>query len=149
MSGEQLGLVGRDVTPAKRERPPILAVTGGRGGILDDVDRATIARLMIERDLAGLIHGGAEGYDVQAAEHVRRALGRPVHAFPYEGGHKLAGGPIRNRKMARKLAERPGSVCLAFPGGRGTRNMIYECERLGVEVIRVVGWDADGWEHGD
>lgn len=43
MSGEQLGLVGRDVTPAKRERPPILAVTGGRGGILDDVDRATIA----------------------------------------------------------------------------------------------------------
>lgn len=52
--------------------------------------------------------------------------------------HGRSAGPIRNRVMIER--HRPGLV-VAFPGGRGTRNMMEEATFCGVEVrmIRDVG----------
>lgn len=43
-------------------------------------------------------------------------------------------GPIRNRQMLEQ--ELPSAV-IAFPGSKGTRNMVGLAERAGVRVIRV------------
>lgn len=40
--------------------------------------------------------------------------------------------------MARIRTIKPGYV-IAFPGGRGTQNMMAQAERAGVRVIRA-GW---------
>lgn len=48
--------------------------------------------------------------------------------------HGKAAGPIRNRQMAESgLAE----FCIAFPGGRGTANMVEECRKAGVPGVKV------------
>lgn len=48
--------------------------------------------------------------------------------------HGRAAGPIRNKKML--LEGRPDLV-VAFPGGRGTANMIKLAKEVGVEVLEV------------
>ena len=50
-------------------------------------------------------------------------------------GH--CGGPKRNQMM---LDQKP-DIVLAFPGGRGTADMIARAEQAGVEVVKV-GWKA-------
>lgn len=47
-----------------------------------------------------------------------------------------AAGPIRNRRM---LYEGLPDIVIAFPGNRGTRNMVQQAIDGGVKVIRV-GW---------
>lgn len=54
--------------------------------------------------------------------------------FPAEWelyGHKA--GPLRNEKM---LLEGPDLV-VAFPGGRGTADMVKRARKVGIEVIEV------------
>jgi hypothetical protein len=48
-----------------------------------------------------------------------------------------AAGPKRNQMM---LDQKP-DIVLAFPGGRGTADMIARAEQAGVEVIKI-GWKA-------
>ncbi len=50
--------------------------------------------------------------------------------------HGRAAGPIRN---ARMLAEYHPDLVIAFPGGRGTLDMVSKAERAGVAVIRPLG----------
>jgi hypothetical protein len=47
------------------------------------------------------------------------------------GAHGKAAGPIRNQRM---LDEGKPDLVLAFPGGRGTRDMITRALRAGVRV---------------
>jgi hypothetical protein len=47
--------------------------------------------------------------------------------------HGKAAGPIRNQKM---LDDAFPDVVLAFPGGRGTADMVRRAEKVGVTVIR-------------
>lgn len=48
--------------------------------------------------------------------------------------HGKAAGPIRNQRM---LDEGKPDVVIAFPGGRGTADMVRRAERAGVRVVRV------------
>lgn len=50
--------------------------------------------------------------------------------------HKKAAGPIRNGEMLRKW--QPDGV-IAFPGSRGTADMIFQAEAAGVKVWRPFG----------
>lgn len=47
--------------------------------------------------------------------------------------HGLAAGPLRN---ARMLAEGKPDVVIAFPGGRGTADMVRKAEAAGVPVVK-------------
>lgn len=81
-----------------------------------------------------IIHGGARGADEGAArwaasEHVK------VLAYPADWKkHGKAAGPIRNQRM---IDEAKPDIVVAFPGGRGTADMIRRAEAAGIDIIRV------------
>jgi hypothetical protein len=45
--------------------------------------------------------------------------------------HGKPAGPIRNSKMAKLGAD----LCIAFPGGRGTADMVDKATRAGIPVL--------------
>jgi hypothetical protein len=65
----------------------------------------------------------------------------PVQVFHADWGQFGSGaGPIRNSKM---LAEGKPEMVLAFPGGRGTANIVEQARSAGVsvcEVSRTADW---------
>lgn len=82
-----------------------------------------------------LIHGGARGADTIASDWAKtKPIKRYICRTDWNKYDKMA-GPIRNLRM---LEWKPDLV-VAFPGGRGTANMIYVAEKVGVKVKRI-GW---------
>ncbi|WP_441235681.1 SLOG family protein [Bradyrhizobium sp. 930_D9_N1_4] len=109
-------------------------VCGGR----DYDDREQLFRVLDVAHMANpivcLIHGAARGADALAADW---ALERDVlcNAYPADwGAHGNTAGPIRNRKM---LEVGKPHIVIAFPGGKGTANMIKQSDAAGVPVVRV------------
>ncbi len=83
-----------------------------------------------------IIHGGARGADSLAGKYGREH-GIPVSVYPADwNAHGRAAGPIRNAKM---LAESQPDLVVAFPGGRGTADMVARAKAAGVKVINVTG----------
>lgn len=81
-----------------------------------------------------LIHGAARGADTLAADW---ALSHDVlcNAYPADWDRNgKAAGPLRNQKMLDK--GRPHMV-IAFPGGKGTADMIRRAEAAKVPVVKV------------
>lgn len=78
-----------------------------------------------------------EGADLFAEEW---AFYNRVPSWPYAvteedwKRHGKRAGPIRNGRMLR---ERNPDAVLAFPGGKGTRNMVDQAQENGVEVWLV------------
>jgi hypothetical protein len=81
-----------------------------------------------------VIHGAAPGADVLAGRWA--ALRRvPVEAFAADWGRLgPAAGPVRN---ARMLVEGRPDIVVAFPGGRGTANMVEQARAASVPVVLV------------
>jgi hypothetical protein len=85
--------------------------------------------------LSTIIQGGADGADRLAAEwgwdH-----GIPVRTFnPDWEKHGKAGGPVRNQRMIDE--GRPEGV-VAFPGGKGTADMVQRARAAGLTVWEPV-----------
>ena len=81
-----------------------------------------------------LIHGGARGADSLAGEW---AKSRGVTCIVYEANWTSEGrsaGPIRNKRM---LDEGMPDMVIAFPGARGTANMMRQARDRGLEVLEV------------
>jgi hypothetical protein len=91
-------------------------------------------KIHAERPISAIIQGGASGVDEIAAEwaKTKRGLERYVCRADWEK-HGRAAGPLRN---ARMLEWKP-NVVIAFPGGRGTANMVKQARDAGVEVIEI------------
>lgn len=82
-----------------------------------------------------IIHGAARGADTLAGKYAEEC-GFDVRAFPaLWDKHGKSAGPIRNALMLR---EGKPDLCIAFPGGKGTANMIKQAKEAGVEVRIVV-----------
>lgn len=82
-------------------------------------------------EVEAIIHGGARGADSLAGEYAR-AVGVDEIVFRADWErHGRSAGPIRNRQM---LVEGKPDLVVAFPGGRGTANMIEQAMAAGVEV---------------
>lgn len=78
-----------------------------------------------------LIHGGARGAD-RLADYWARSRGLTPRVFLADWDeHGKAAGPIRNQKMLDK--GKPDLV-IAFPGGRGTADMVSRAMKAGVVV---------------
>lgn len=78
-----------------------------------------------------VIHGGARGADDEADE-AAAALGITVLPYPADWArYGRRAGPIRNAQM---LADGEPDAVLAFPGGRGTADMVRRAKRAGVPV---------------
>lgn len=120
-----------------------LAVSGGRyfndvpllWRSLDELHKSTPdgVQLLVE-GASDEVTGPYQGADYWAHQW---ALARQVPCLrePAEWTkHGRAAGPIRNGVMLKKYLL---DYLLAFPGGRGTANMIEQAEKAGV-VIKVV-----------
>jgi hypothetical protein len=107
-----------------------------RAAVFDDLD---MLHALHVGDIC-IIAGGAPGADTFAEEWARSKIGKregvSFHGFKADWKkHGKAAGPIRNQAMIDK--GRPDGV-LAFPGGRGTADMVERAKAAGIEV-RVVG----------
>ena len=105
-------------------------VCGGR----DFADKTTLTRtldVLIRHPAdAIVIHGGARGADTMAADWAE-ARGARVQCFMADWDDQgRAAGPMRNRKM---LMEGKPDVVIAFPGGKGTANMLKQANDLRLE----------------
>lgn len=81
-----------------------------------------------------LIEGGAYGADRLAREWAQ-ALG--INIETYEADWENQGsfaGPARNKRM---LDEGKPDLVIAFPGGRGTADLVRKARKAGVEVVEI------------
>lgn len=113
-----------------------ILVCGGR-----DFEDFSLLDSVLEQYLEGfttLIHGDADGADSLADDWAHMNY-IPCWKFPAEW-HRWgnAAGPIRNTKMLK--VSQPDLV-IAFPGGKGTADMVKQAKRAGVKVVEV---DYDG-----
>lgn len=113
-----------------------IIVTGGRGYDNRDAVSRALRHIALPAGMAEsvtLVHGDAPGAD-RLVVAVARILGWEVEDHPADWDtHGRAAGPIRNQQMADSGAD----VCLAFPGGRGTADMVRRAEAAGIPVRRV------------
>lgn len=113
-----------------------LLVCGGRAYADRAKVFAALDRVDGRRPVSVLIHGAARGADTLAAEW---AAARGVAIEPYPADWKMLGliaGPMRNMQM---LIEGKPEGVVAFPGGRGTSDMVRRAEAAGVKVWRPYG----------
>ena len=107
-------------------------VCGGRTfsnkqGVFDFLDT-----LHDVRPVKLLINGGAQGADMLA---FMWAVENEIPTETYNADwskHGKAAGPIRNSQM---LSEGKPDALIAFPGGRGTADMVSKAGRAGVEIL--------------
>lgn len=62
--------------------------------------------------------------------------GAPVNSYPADWKRwGAAAGPIRNEKIVKYHPN--ADLCLAFPGGNGTADMVERCKRAGIPVKEI------------
>lgn len=111
-----------------------LLVCGGRDFDNDERVWTVLNSYDADHKFTALIEGGASGADSAARRWAR--LGRlPVQTFKANWKkYGRAAGPIRNERM---VLEGKPDIVIAFPGGKGTRNMIDTARLHGIAVIEV------------
>lgn len=110
-------------------------VCGGRD--YSNVQRleALMDGFLREFGISRVIQGGADGADRLALKWAWKR-GIPCDNFPADWAlHGKAAGPIRNAQM---LKEGRAQMVIAFPGGRGTADMIRQARAAGVEVVETL-----------
>ena len=108
-----------------------ICVCGGRDYSDADVVNAALDVVCTEGMI--LINGGATGADTLATDWARS---RGVTHMEYPANWKKYGkaaGPIRNNMMIDSGID----LLVAFPGGRGTEDMVRKCKAKGIQVIRI------------
>lgn len=102
-------------------------------------DRATVERVLgqihAETPIAVVIEGGASGADrlAFAWASAGNRCGTETYAADWEADGRAA-GPQHN---ARMLHDGRPDLVVAFPGGRGTADMVAKARRAGVRVVEV------------
>lgn len=109
-----------------------IIVCGGRD--FHDLDFAwgALNALHYKRPITTLIHGAAAGADSLGRSWAMTISNIEILGFPanWERYGRRA-GPVRNRQMLR---EGLPDLVVAFPGGRGTRDMVLAAGEAGVRV---------------
>lgn len=112
-------------------------VTGGRAYQDHARVHAVLDKLHAEVGIDLIIQGGARGADYLAWDW---AINNGVRQDQYDadwGTHGTFAGPMRNTQM---LYEGKPDLVIAFPGGRGTADMVRKARKAGVQVVEI----ADG-----
>jgi hypothetical protein len=120
--------------------PNRVLVCGGRNYANWDLVVKTLAEIRRTKGITLLMHGGAPGADKLAGNWGQLA-NVPMEVFKADWAkHGRAAGPIRNQQM---LDDGKPDMVVAFPGGRGTADMIRRAKAAGVKVTSIDG----GSEH--
>ena len=114
-----------------------LIVCGGRNYRLT---RRNIVMLNWFHDNYGiseLVSGGCEGADQDAEVWAEsQVLPIPIRQFiPDWVARGKAAGPLRNQEMADYVGK--DGLCIAFPGGKGTEDMIRRAIKIGMSLVVI------------
>lgn len=109
-------------------------VCGGRNFSDQALVDATLTRLMKVRGIDVLIEGNARGADRMAGFWARRNRVTNLKFNADWDTHGNKAGLIRNQRM---LDEGRPDLVIAFPGGRGTADMVRRAKAAGIEVVEV------------
>jgi len=85
-----------------------------------------------ETPISVLMHGNARGADGLADEWAAGKVQTATFTPAWES-HGRAAGPLRNQEM---LDAGPDLV-VAFPGGRGTADMVRRAKTVNVRIIEI------------
>lgn len=109
-------------------------VCGGRDYRDHERVNAVLTKLHREVGIDLIIQGGARGAD-ELAFGWARAYGVPDEQYDadWENQGSFA-GPARNTRM---LNEGKPDLVIAFPGGRGTADMVRKARKAGVQVVEI------------
>ena len=113
-----------------------LLVTGGRNYSNFERVNKVLIWLHDQTPITLLVSGGATGADYWCKLWAE-TLGIPVATYAITPRcwkkYGKSAGPRRNQMM---LDEEKPDRCIAFPGGRGTADMVLRCEKRGVPVTK-------------
>ena len=111
-------------------------VAGGRNFVECSGDRANLRDALLKLGATEVVCGMARGADM-FGYRVAKEIGLPIAEFSAEWDRfgKRA-GMIRNAEMANYA-----DALIAFPGKRGTLNMVAEADRRGLPIVKI------GWSH--
>jgi hypothetical protein len=110
--------------------PMRVIVCGGRHFGDEPLLFSALDELHAHEPISCVVHGGASGADTLAGQWaVLRSVLVEVHPAKWTT-HGRAAGPIRNREMLAAGAD----LVVAFPGGRGTADMMRAARQYGVAV---------------
>lgn len=110
-------------------------VCGGRDFENKELLYSTLTDLHREHNFSVVIHGCASGADTLAGTW---ATENKIQVYDFPADWKKYGksaGAIRNRQM---LEVGVPDMVVAFPGGRGTKNMIDVSNKAGIPVILIL-----------
>jgi len=109
-------------------------ICGGRDFYDGALLKRTLDYILPVKDNIIVIHGGARGADALAGWWAR-TNGFSVELYPADWDkHGLAAGPIRNQQM---IDEGKPDLVVAFPGGKGTADMVRRAKKAGILVKEV------------
>lgn len=111
----------------------VVLVCGGRDYQDWETVKDTLDAEYQRKPITLIVHGAARGADKLAA---RWALRKGVHAAAVAAlwaFYGYAAGPYRNRAMLKLKPD----VVYAFPGGKGTANMVQQARDAGIPVVEV------------
>lgn len=106
-------------------------VTGGR--FYGNADR--VFEVLDEYNPDEVLQGGCPtGADLAARDWARWRERTCITVYAKWHTHNIAAGPVRNQQM---LDEYCPDCVVAFPGGRGTQDMIHRAQAVGLDVAIV------------
>lgn len=111
-------------------KAPIILVTGGR----DYHDAAKVHRMLESYKPRGIIQGGATGADQIARIWAETNGVANATVMANWAVHSRAAGAIRNGWMLELCKV---DFVLAFPGGKGTADMVRQAKAAGIDVVEV------------
>jgi hypothetical protein len=107
-------------------------ITGGRDFEDEDLLQQILGRLHSATPFSCLIHGAAKGAD-QLAGKWATENGVEAIACPADWKrHGRGAGPTRNKQM---LEDHKPDLVVAFPGGKGTANMVALAQKAGTKIV--------------
>jgi hypothetical protein len=116
----------------------VVLVCGGRDFTDWKLVDSVLTEIHRERPITELVEGGASGADCCAWNWAQRNdVPRKTFAAEWEKYGKSA-GPTRNFKMLREGCP---NLVVAFPGGKGTAQMIGIARAKGVQVREIPASD--------
>lgn len=106
-------------------------VCGGR----DYDDAQQMQDVLSSVNISEICHGGARGADSLAGEYAKQK-GIVCRVYPADWNkHGKSAGYVRNIQMADEFLP---DMVIAFPGGKGTKNMIDIAQKRGIKVCIIL-----------
>jgi hypothetical protein len=100
----------------------------------------TVYEVLDDLKISALANGGASGADTLCSYYAKdRNI--PCKVYPARWELGKSAGPKRNAEM---LNDFKPTLVVAFPGGRGTADMVQKAKSAGVEVTEIDAIRARG-----